>query len=184
MGTAASTRPWSSSTPPSPQACWVHVLRHVAQRLRVRDRDRCLALAGRIDQARSGAAAETAVRQWARAQDPIAPAAVACLLHVGEALPAFCAVPERDWRRVRSIHAINRAFREVRRRTRPITCFTHGASCDRITSAVVHYVNAQWQGRPRWWDSTQDSLITAEQAVQRGGQIAREFLERAGPDLQ
>ena len=132
------------------QACWVHVLRNVAQRLRVRDRERCLALARRISQARSRTAAETALRQWVRAWDPLAPAAVACLLREWEALLAFYTVPERDWRRVRSTNAIERAFREVRRRTRPMTCFTNAASCDRITYAVVHYLNAQWQGRPLW----------------------------------
>lgn len=132
------------------QACWVHVLRNVAQRLRVRDRERCLALARRIYEARSRTAAETALRQWVQAWAPIAPAAVACLQREWEALLAFYVVPARDWRRVRTTNAIERAFREVRRRTRPMTCFTNDASCDRITYAVVHYLNEQWQGRPLW----------------------------------
>ena len=132
------------------QACWVHVLRNVTQRLRVRDRERCLALARTIYHARSRTAAETALPQWARAWQPIAPAAVACLLRDWEALIAFYAVPKQDWRKVRTTNAIERAFREVRRRTRPMTCFTNDASCDRITYAVVHHLNEQWQGRPLW----------------------------------
>ena len=40
------------------QTCWVHVLRNVAQHLRVRERDTCLTLARRIYLARSRAAAE------------------------------------------------------------------------------------------------------------------------------
>jgi len=130
------------------QACWVHVLRNVAQRLRVRDRERCLAMARRIYAAPTRTAAETALRQWVRAWEPIAPAAVACLVREADALLAFYAVPECDSRRVRTTNAIERAFREVRRRTRPMTCFTNTASCDRIIYAVVHYLNAQWQGRP------------------------------------
>jgi len=59
-------------------------------------------------------------------------------------------VKKSDSLRVRSTNAIERAFREVRRRTRPMTCFTNDASCDRITYAVVHYLNEQWQGRPLW----------------------------------
>ncbi|MDQ7841039.1 MAG: IS256 family transposase [bacterium] len=132
------------------QACWVHVLRNVAQRLRVRDRERCLTLARRIYEARSRPAAETALRQWARLWEPIAPAAVACLLRDWEALLAFYTVPQRDWRKTRTTNAIERAFREVRRRTSPMTCFTNDASCDRITYAVVHNLNEQWQGRPLW----------------------------------
>ena len=139
------------------QACWVHVLRNVAQRLRVRDRDRCLTLARRIYQARSRTAAERALHQWVRAWQPVAPTAVACVLRDWEALLTFYQVPARDWRRVRTTNAIERAFREVRRRTRPMTCFTNAASCDRIIYAVMHYLNSQWQGRPLWKESTQNS---------------------------
>lgn len=132
------------------QACWVHVLRNVAQRLRVRDRERCLSWARRIYQAPSRPAAERALQRWRRAWEPVAPHAVACVLREWEALLAFYDVPQSDWRRVRTTNAIERAFREVRRRTRPMTCFTNPASCDRITYAVMHYLNEQWQGRPLW----------------------------------
>jgi putative transposase len=139
------------------QACWVHVLRNVAQRLRVRDRHRCLCLARRIYLARSRSAAETALHQWVRAWQPIAPQAVQCVRREGEALLAFYQRPQRDWRRLRTTNAIERAFREVRRRTRPMTCFTNLASCDRIIYAVMHHLNTQWAGRPLWKESTQNS---------------------------
>jgi transposase-like protein len=35
-------------------------------------------------------------------------------------------------------NAIERAFREIRRRTRPMTYFTNTASCDRIMFPVIH----------------------------------------------
>ncbi|MGH2403845.1 MAG: IS256 family transposase [bacterium] len=139
------------------QTCWVHVLRNVAQRLRVRDRERCLALARRIYEARSRPAAERTLHQWVRAWQPVAPTAVACVLRDWEALLTLYQVPARDWRRVRTTNAIERAFREVRRRTRPMTCFTNDASCDRIIYAVMHSLNSQWQGRPLWKESTQNS---------------------------
>ncbi len=137
------------------QACWVHVLRNVGQRLRVRDRADCLRGARRIYQAGHRAAAERAVQQWVRAWQRTAPDAVACVLRDWEALLAFYAAPERDWRRVRTTNAIERAFREIRRRTRPMTCFTNLASCDRIMYAVVHAFNLRQQGRPLSWESTQ-----------------------------
>ncbi len=130
------------------QACWVHVLRNVAQRLRVRDRVRCLHLARLIYQARSRPAAETALHRWVHAWQPVAPKAVRSLLDDWEALLAYYHLPARHWRRVRTTNAIERAFREVRRRVRPMTCFTNPASCDRIIYAVVHHLNTQWQGRP------------------------------------
>jgi transposase-like protein len=139
------------------QACWVHVLRNVAQRLRVRDRERCLTMARRIYQAPSRLAAERALHQWRRAWEPVAPEAVKCVLRDWEALLAFYGAPARDWRRIRTTNAIERAFREVRRRTRPMTCFTNTASCDRIVYAVMHYLNEQWQGRPLGRLITQNS---------------------------
>ena len=139
------------------QACWVHVLRNVAQRLRVRDRNRCLAMARRIYLAPTRPAAERALQQWVRAWQPIAPAAVAGVLRDWEALLAFYAVTEHDWQRVRTTNAIERAFREVRRRTRPMSCFTNTASCDRIMFAVIWAFNQQAAGRPLSWETTQNS---------------------------
>jgi len=137
------------------QACWVHVLRNVAQRLRVRDRPECLRLARRIYQAANRAAAERALQRWVRAWQRTSPHAVACVLRDWEALLAFYAVLQRDWRRVRTTNAIERAFREIRRRTRPMTCFTNLASCDRIMYAVIHAFNLRQAGRPLSWESTQ-----------------------------
>jgi transposase-like protein len=50
---------------------------------------------------------------------------------------------------------IERAFREIRRRTRPMTCFTNTASCDRIMYAVVHAFNLRQTGEPLSWETTQ-----------------------------
>jgi len=139
------------------QTCWVHVLRNVAQRLRVRDRDVCLALARRIYLARHRPAAERALQQWREAWRRTAPQAVAALLRDWEALLAFYTVPPSAWRRVRTTNAIERAFREIRRRTRPMTCFTNIPSCDRIIYAVVHAFNLRESGRPVSWETTQNS---------------------------
>ena len=138
------------------QACWVHVLRNVAQHLRVRDRERCLHMARRIYLAPSRPAAERALRAWVRAWRRVAPKAVACLQRDWEALLAFFHVPERDWRRVRTTNAIERVFREIRRRTRPMTCFTNTASCERIVFAVTSATNKRWEGCLLWRDFTQN----------------------------
>jgi transposase-like protein len=137
------------------QACWVHVLRNVARHLR--DRERCLHMARRIYHARSRAAAERALWQWVRAWRRVAPNAVASLLRDWEALLAFYHAPERDWRRVRTTNAIERVFREIRRRTRPMTCFTNTASCERIVFAIASATNKRWEGRLLWRDFTQNS---------------------------
>ena len=139
------------------QACWVHVLRNVAQHLRVRDRDACLALARCIYLARSRAAADRALAQWRTTWRRTAPRAVASLLRDWEALLAFYTVPPTDWQRIRTTNAIERVFREIRRRTRPMTCFTNLASCDRIIYAVAHAFNLRQAGRPLSWETTHNS---------------------------
>jgi len=45
---------------------------------------------------------------------------------------AFLASPEAHRKAVRTTNAIQRVFRQVRRRTRLMTCFTNDASCERI----------------------------------------------------
>ncbi|MGH9814753.1 MAG: hypothetical protein ACRD5F_07245 [Candidatus Acidiferrales bacterium] len=44
--------------------------------------------------------------------------------------------------------AIYRAFREVRRRTRPMSSFTNPASCDRIMFGVISHLNRSWDAKP------------------------------------
>ncbi len=77
------------------QACWVHVLRNVANRLRVKDREACLRMARRIYQAPTTHAARRLLRQWVQAWQATAPAAVACLTREEDALLSFYPSPRR-----------------------------------------------------------------------------------------
>ncbi len=103
---------------------------------------------------REGRAAERALWQWVRTWRQVAPKAVNCLLRDWEALLAFYGVPDRDWQRVRTTNAIERVFREIRRGTRPMTCFTN-VSCDRIV--FPSRTQRRWEACPLWRDFTQNS---------------------------
>jgi transposase-like protein len=50
--------------------------------------------------------------------------------------------------KLRTTNAIERCFREVRRRTRPMSAFTNDASCERIVFALVAHMNVQWSRKP------------------------------------
>jgi transposase-like protein len=65
-----------------------------------------------------------------------------------EELLAFYALPSAHWRKVRTTNIIERAFREVRRRTRPMSSFTNPASCDRIVFGVITHLNRSWERKP------------------------------------
>jgi len=93
-------------------------------------------------------AAIAAYWAWARRWREEAPKAVACLERDLEELLAHFAVPPEDRRAVRTTNAIERCFREVRRRTRPMSSFTNDASCERIIYAVFSHLNQNWEARP------------------------------------
>ena len=45
-------------------------------------------------------------------------------------------------------NVIERAFREVRRRTRPMSSFSNLESCDRIVYGVISHLNRSWERKP------------------------------------
>ena len=129
------------------QLCWVHKLRNLSQRLPARWRQECLAGASCIYQASTKREARARFASWAQTWQERVPKAVACLQVDLEPLLAFLACPEADWRRVRTTNAIERAFREVRRRIRPMSCFNNAPSCRRIIYGIVNHLNTNWQAK-------------------------------------
>ena len=130
------------------QRCWVHKLRNVASKLPRTIQAACLQEATTIYQAPTRREAVHRFHRWARAWAGRAPRAVACLHQDLDELLTFLAFPEAQRVKLRTTNVIERCFREVRRRTRPIGCFTNSASCDRIIYAVLHRLNTVWQDRP------------------------------------
>ena len=130
------------------QRCWAHKLRNVASRLPRRIQAACLTEAKTIYQAPTRREAVTRFQRWARHWQATAPTAVACLREDLEELLPFLDFPAAQRVKLRTTNVIERCFREVRRRTRPIGCFTNAASCDRIIYAVFHRLNTIWQDRP------------------------------------
>ena len=138
------------------QRCWAHKLRNVSSNLKVSQRQECLKQAGGIYQASSQREAVRRFRAWKTRWQQEAPKAVACLERDLDSLLAFLRCPKAHWIKVRTTNAIERQFRELRRRTDPMTCFPHEASADRILYAVFHYANQRWS-RSLLKEFTQDS---------------------------
>ena len=51
-------------------------------------------------------------------------------------------------KRIRTTNVIERAFREVRRRTRPMSCFANQDSVNRIIYAILTRLNNKWKDKP------------------------------------
>ena len=92
--------------------------------------------------------AVTRFHHWACHWQRLAPKAVTCLREDLDELLPVLDFPLAQRVKLRTTNVIERCFREVRRRTRPIGCFTNAASCDRIIYAVFHHLNTRWQVKP------------------------------------
>jgi putative transposase len=130
------------------QRCWVHKLRNVTNKLRKANRDECISHARRIYSAPNRREAVRHFREWKRRWEPLEPRAVACLAADIDTLLRFFDTPPPHRKTVRTTNPIERAFREVRRRTRPMSCFNNPASIERIMFAVVAHLNANWEHKP------------------------------------
>lgn len=130
------------------QRCWAHKLRNVANYLRKKDLDNCINEARQIYSASSRQEAIKAYRCWANNWRRLYPKAVRCIEKDLEELLNFYYTPSEMWIKLRTTNVIERAFREVRRRTRPISCFNNTASIERIVYAVISRLNEQWSIHP------------------------------------
>lgn len=127
------------------QRCWVHKLRNLLVKfLRKRHVDACLREAKGIYLAETKTEAGERFVQWAQAWRTAEPKVVACVEQDLPELLAFFDCPKALWRRLRTTNVIERAFREVRRRIRPMNCFKNDASCERILYAIFVYLNRRY----------------------------------------
>lgn len=132
----------------SRQRCWVHKLRNVAVKLPRRVQERCLNGAKLIYQAGNKREAVSRFKAWAAEWEEGQSRAVKCIKEDLDELLSFLDCPEAHRRKVRTTNAIERSFREIRRRTRPMSCFQNSASVDRIIYGVMSHLNKSWKDKP------------------------------------
>jgi transposase-like protein len=139
------------------QRCWAHKTRNVLDRVRHADREAFKRDLHRISHAANRTAARAAARRLTERWRARYPAAVRCLVQDLDALLEFLRFDDDAWRTAtRTTNAIERRFREVRRRTRPMGVFSDRPSIDRILFAVFTYEN-QKQGTSAPFLLTQNS---------------------------
>ena len=100
--------------------------------------------------------AQTAIGAFVQRWNHIYPKAVYCLLTDEEHLMSFFQVTDTNlWPQIRTTNAIERRFREVRRRTRPMGVFSDTTSMERIFYAVFSYENLRQGVAPPFLAVTQ-----------------------------
>ena len=124
------------------QRCWAHKTRNILDKIRMRDRVAAKNDLHRISHAENRIAARRAARRFADRWEGPYPLAVRCLRQDIDELLQFLRYQDDAWRKAaRTTNAIERRFREVRRRTRPMGVFSDHTSMERILFAVFSYEN-------------------------------------------
>jgi len=129
------------------QRCIAHKMRNVANYLPKSIRDKCLSEARQIYKAESYSQAIYNYKIWANNWAEIAPKAVKCMEKDLQDILTFYHFPKEIWKKIRTTNVIERIFREVRRRIRPISCFTNRQSIERIIYAIFSRQNTIWKDK-------------------------------------
>jgi putative transposase len=124
------------------QRCWAHKIRNVLNKVRKADQAAVKAGLHRIMNATVLPVARSAARRFADRWESVCPKAVACLrADLDDLLTCFRYPTIEQRKAVRTTNAIERRFREVRRRTRPMGTFQDKTSMERILFAVFMHEN-------------------------------------------
>ena len=126
------------------QRCWVHKLRNVAN-LCPKKYQACVRKARNIYLSTNRTQALAAFKRWKQAWVLRCPKAVACLEKDLDEMLNFLDCPKEHRIKIRTTNAIERSFREVRRRTNVFSCFSNTASTDRIIYAIFTHLNNGWK---------------------------------------
>lgn len=125
------------------QRCWAHRIRNFENKCRRQDWHRMKQGLHRIMNAKNEKAARSAARRFADQWRQDYPKIVAGLRDTLDDLLVFFMFQDESWRKMtRTTNAIERRFREVRRRTRPMGVMANRTSMDRILYAIFKNENS------------------------------------------
>jgi putative transposase len=127
------------------QRCWAHKTRNVLDKVKKVDQQAVKKALNRISHALSHRKATEAYWRLSSRWRKAYPRAVACLENDLDELLHFFQIKRPEfYSRLRTTNLIERSFREVRRRTRPMGVMANTQSLQRIVFAVFHHLNQNW----------------------------------------
>lgn len=145
------------------QRCWVHKLRNMATKFQRKiHTEKCMFEAKLIYLASNKQEAKERFLEWEKNWETLEPKVVKCLKKDLNEMLNFLDSPKEHWRRIRTTNVIERVFREVRRRIRPMNCFKNDASCERILYAIFFYMNRRWMWKKIGDWETEKKILSAE----------------------
>jgi len=136
------------------QRCWFHKLQNIVKLIKKSDQKEILNALRKIYNAQSRACALKYFKDFKISCGKYYPNVVKSLERDLEELLNFLTIPiKQEYRefirkRIRTTNVIERSFREVRRRTKPMSCFNNNDSLQRIMYAVFYRLNINWKAKP------------------------------------
>lgn len=123
------------------QRCWAHKSRNITGKVKKKDREAVKKDLHKISHAKNLRVARKEAGKFAQKWENQYPKAVECLREDLDTLLEFLRFAKNIRKEIRTTNAIERQFREVRRRTRPMGVFSDRTSVERILYAVLMYEN-------------------------------------------
>lgn len=129
------------------QRCWAHKMRNVANKCTKKQLDECTDDARKIYYAKHKKDAVTNFKIFRNKWLNINLRVVDCIEKDLDELLAFYDFDPHLWKKIRTTNVIERAFLEIRRRTKVMGCFPNDQSCERMIYSLFTYFNMKWQKR-------------------------------------
>lgn len=124
------------------QRCWAHKMRNILDKVKKKDHEKVKDGLRRIYQAQNLRVARQWAGRWKKKWEEKYPLAVKCLFtDIDDLLTCFQFADPAFRKSIRTTNHIERRFKEVRRRTRPMGVFSNRTSVERILYAVFMYEN-------------------------------------------
>ena len=131
------------------QRCIWHKMTNVGASARKANRKALMAECKSIFRAPSKHEAIGRFKRWKKHWEIEEPKAVRCLQKNLRECLSFFDLPKEHWKSIRTTNVLERSFREIRRRTRPMGgTFVNPSSAERIYHNVFNLLNTNWKNRP------------------------------------
>lgn len=130
------------------QRCIAHKLRNVAVKIKRSRQAACLKGAKLVFAAPSRAEAVKRFKVWKAQWEVYEESAVRCLEKDLFECLAYFKFPKNLWKKIRTTNVIERSFREIRRRTRPMSIALPQESTERLFASLSKGLNQNWKNTP------------------------------------
>jgi len=132
------------------QRCTVHKTENILDKVSDEYKAEVKGFLNRIWNSQSKSEAIRKIKDFAETYSEKFPGAVACLIQDKDSLLRYYNFPSYTWKSVRNTNLIERSFKEVRRRTKPMDILSSEDGALKIIFGIVENINVRWERKSHW----------------------------------